>query len=265
MKHLLAVVGLVAAVPAAAQEGGPRFCPNEPSLESSACTVEPGHVIVEAIGADWILDKDAQERRDTFLFGGFQARVGAGPTSEVQVSWVPYGSVRTHDHTSGRTSVMHGVGDVRLAVRQNLQNADGSGLSFGIEPFATLPTGNNVLGAGTWGAGAVLPITYELNDAVTVGVTAELDAVPNEERRGRHFGGDLVAGVAVELSSKFMLTAETEALRDDEPAEHQQQWLASTGLQYKYNSRRALFTEVVASLNRDAPDVEAYIGVAALF
>lgn len=250
------------AIPAAAfsQERGPRFCPNQPSLESSACTTEPGRVHLEVSAIDWTLERDGDERQDTFLLGDFQARFGVGPATEVQLSWTPVAHVR--ERPGGRST---GIGDVRLAVRQNLRNPDGSGLSYGLEPFVTLPAGGQAVGAGTWGAGLVLPVTYEVQDGLTLGVTTELDASPDEDRHGRHFGANVVTGASFDLSSDLSITAEAEWMTDDDPAGHERRWLAATGLQYRYARTRALYVEAVAGLNREAPDLQLYCGIAALF
>lgn len=264
----LALVPLALPAIAWAQEPGPRFCPNQPSLESSACTTEPGRVHLEVSAVDWTLERDGDERRDSFLFGDFQARFGVGPATEVQLSWTPIGHVR--ERPGARST---GIGDVRLAVRQNLRNPDGSGLSYGLEPFVTLPVGGQTVGQGTWGAGLVLPVTYEVRDGLTLGITTELDASPDEDRhrdqhwdrQGRHFGANIVTGASLDLSSELSVTAEAEWMTDDDPAGHEQRWLAATGVQYRYARTRALFVEAVAGLNREAPDVQLYCGISALF
>lgn len=256
---------LVLASSANAQQDEPRFCPNQPSLESSACTTEPGRVQLEVSGVDWTLDRQPDAREDTLLFGDFRARFGVGPSTEVQVGWTPYGRVRTRDRTGGRVEKEGGVGDVRLGLRQSLRNPDGKGLSYGVEPFVVLPTGGSAIGDGTWSAGVILPVTYDVKDGVTVGVTGELDALADEDRRGRHFGANLVSGVAVDLTDTLSVTAEAEWLKENDPAGHEHRWLAATGIQYRYARTRALFAEAIAGLNRSAPDVQLYAGIAALF
>lgn len=264
MKRRL-VLAAALAIPAAAraQDAGPRFCPNQPSLESSACTTEPGRVHLEVSAIDWTLEREPGERQDTLLFGDFQARFGVGPATEVQLSWTPVGHAR--ERTSMGVERSTGVGDVRLGFRQNLRNPDGSALSYGVEPFVTLPAGGQTLGAGSWGAGLVLPVTYEVRDGLTLGVTTEVDASPDEDRHGRHLGANIVTGASFDLSTTLSVTAEAEWLTDDDPGGHSDRWLAATGLQYRYAKTRALFVEAVAGLNHDAPDVQLYCGIAALF
>jgi len=265
IRRFVTIAAVAAAAPAAAQDAGPRFCPNQPSLESSACTTEPGRLQLEVTGPDWTLDRDADERDDLLTLGGFQARLGVGPSTEVQLSWVPWGRDRTLDRRTGLLDRSAGVGDVRLAVRQNLHNPDGKGLSFGLEPFVTLPTGGRALGDGDWGAGLVLPVTYDVTDGVTLGVTVEGDAAADEDRRGRHIAGNIVSGVSVDLSSALSVTAEAEYLADRDPAGHEHQWLLASGVQWRVAPTRALFAEAIRGASGDAPDWRLYAGVAALF
>jgi len=255
---------LAATAPVAAQGAPERFCPNEPSLESSACTTLPGQVQMEVRGIDWTLDRTADAREDVTQFGNFNARIGVGPATEVQLGWTPYGIDRVRDRTTGAVERGGGVGDVRLAVRHAFAGADGQGLSFGMEPFVTLPVGGQAIGDGTWGAGAVIPLTYDVSDALTLGVTAEVDAVPDQDGHGRHGGGDVVGGASVKLTDALSVTAEAEWLTDRDPAGHSHQWLLASGVQYKYSRRRAVFVEAIGGLNRSSPDVQIYAGIAAL-
>jgi len=264
MRTTIAVLGLL--VPAAAfAQDEPRFCPNRPSLESSACTTEAGRVQFEVSVADWTLDDNADERDDTILGGDFLARFGVGRSTEVQVAWTPVAYARTRDKASGAVSRVARPGDARLAVRQNLANPDGSGLSFGLEPFVTLPIGRSPVGAGTWGAGVVLPVTYDVSDAVNVGFTGELDAAPDEDGTGRHLQYSGVAATSLTLSEAVSLTIEGELLRDDDPARHETQALGGVGVTWKYSKTRAFYAEAIGGLNRNSPDVQVYAGVAALF
>ncbi|SFP34738.1 transporter [Sphingomonas rubra] len=265
MKVAVATAALLLPAAAWAQDEGPRFCPNRPSLESSACTTEPGRVHVEFSVADWTLDDDAGERNDTILGGDFLARLGVGSSTEVQLAWTPVAYARTRDKATGAVSRVARPGDARLAVRQNLANPDGSGLSYGLEPFVTLPVGRSPVGAGTWGAGVVLPVTYDVSDTVNVGFTGELDAAPDDDGRGRHLQYSGVAATSLQLTRALSLTVEGELLRDRDPTGHETQALAGLGMLWKYSRTRAFYAEAIGGLNGASPDVQLYAGVAALF
>ena len=148
MKRLAVTLVMLVAAPAAAQEG-PRFCPNRPSLDTSTCTTDPGRVLAEVSGIDWQRDDADGTRQDTLLFGDAQLRTGIDSRTEVQIGWTPLAQVRTHA-SDGSVDTVTGVGDVRLGLRRNLHNPDGSGTSLALEGFVTLPTGRHDIGAGDW-------------------------------------------------------------------------------------------------------------------
>jgi len=241
----------------------PRFCPNQPSLASSACTTEPGRVHLELSALDWELDKGGNSRTDTLIAGDMLVRAGIGPSTEFQFGWSPVGRVRERE--GGSVTRRTRVGDVTLGIRHAFQRADGNGLSYGIEPFVTLPVGRTPVGAGTWGAGVILPVTYDLSDRVTIGTTAELDAQPDEDGTGRHFATNGVAGLSVTVTDTLSLTLEGEVLRDDDPAGATTQVFAATGVLWTVAPTRAFYAEAIGGLNRDTPDLRIYAGIAALF
>jgi hypothetical protein len=262
----LAAVALLWALPAAAQEGDePRFCPNRPSLGSSACTVEPGHVLVEASLADWQRTEDAATREDRVLAGDLLVRAGVGPSTELQIGWTALGYARDLDRASGTVDRATRVGDVRLGVRQALRHPDGKGLSFGVEPFVTLPVGRQPIGAGTWGAGVVLPITWELSDGVQAGFTAEADAEPDEDGDGRHLAYSGIWGLSVDVTSAITAAAELSATREQEPGDHHAEWIAAGSVAWQPRKTLQLDLLLGAGLTHDSPDVRVAAGFATLF
>lgn len=260
MRRALALAAMLSAAPAWAQDDGPRFCPTRPSLGESACTTEPGHVHVEVSAIDWTLEKDSEARTDTILAGDFQLRVGVTPTSEVQIGWSPYGHVRTRDGASGEIDRTGRAGDVVIGYRQNLRNPDGSGLSFGVEPRVIVPVGRTPVGAGTWGAALVVPVTYDLTDTLNLALTNEVDAAPDEDGHGRHFALNEVLGLGYDLSDKVTAVAELQVERDDDPADRQTRAFAAGSLAWQPRHGLQLDVLVGAGLNRDADDLRILTG-----
>ena len=263
MRWWLLLATLVA-TPAVAEEE-PRFCPNRPDLGSSGCTVLPGQVLAEVSAADWELDDAGDARTDTVLAGDLLVRFGVGPRTEVQVGWTPFGHVRTRDKASGAITTSDGVGDVRLAVRQNLRAPDGKGLSFGVEPFVTLPVGRYPVGDGDWGAGVVVPVTYDLNDTLNLAFTGTGEALPDADGAGRHLSLTAIAGLGVKLSDSVETVAELSVQRDDDPEGHRTLALAAGSVAWQPAKTWQLDLLVAAGLNRDTPDVRVVTGGAVLF
>jgi hypothetical protein len=276
-RYAVALLALAVASPGLAQEGGqqgsqqaaqggdPRFCPTRPSLGASACTTEPGKVQLEVSALDWQRDDTGDSREDRILAGDLLARFGVGATTEVQVGWTAFGHVRTRDKATGAVDAADGVGDVTLAVRQNLRHPDGKGLSFGIEPQVTLPVGHSQVGAGDWGAGVVLPVSYDLGDKINLQFTGEGDAAVDEDGDGRHLAYSGIWGLAYAVSDKVTATAELSVQRDDDPAGHETHSLAA--LSFAFQPRKTLQFDMlaVAGLNHTSPDVRLVTGGAILF
>lgn len=264
MRLVLAMLGLAVGTSAAAQET-PRFCPNRPTLGASGCTTEPGRVQIEMSGVDWQRDDDSDEREDIILAGDIQARIGVGPRTEVQVGWAGFGHVRTRDKASGRVAASDGVGDVRLAVRQNLSHPDGEALSIGLEPFVTLPVGRTPVGAGDWAAGIVLPISYAMTERWSVAVTGEIRATVDADGDGRHLAYGGIVGAEYAVTERVMAVAELALARDDDPNGQQTRALAAGSIAWQPGPGLQLDVLAVAGLNRTSPDFRLVTGAAILF
>lgn len=264
MRYRLLAASLFLLPAVAHADDKPRdYCPARPGLGTPACTIDPGRVSVETSLADWTLNKQGGDRTDTVLIGDTLVRIGLTDTIEAQVGWTPVGYVR--DRSGGVVSRATRVGDVTLGLKANLANPDGSGFAVALQPFVTLPVGRSPVGAGDWGAGLVVPLTYDLSKSVNLEVVPEVDAAVDQDGRGRHFAASAVIGLGFELTDKLTLEVEGQVMRDDDPASRTTQELTSASLAYKAGDNLQFDVGGVAGLNRAAPDVELYAGVSRRF
>jgi hypothetical protein len=132
-------------------------------------------------------------------------------------------------------------------------------------PFATLPVGREPIGAGDWGAGLRVPLSYELDDRFSIELVPEADAAVDADGEGRHLSYGGVAGLETKFGPALTATAEYQFVRDRDPAGHESQQLA--GLSLAWQPRDDLQFDVGANggLDRHAPDVELYVGVSRRF
>ncbi len=263
MRWIAGSVLLLAANPALAEERD--YCPTRPGLGTTPCTIAPKHVSVETALADWTLDDQSDQRSDTVLIGDTFVRVGLTDSIEAQFGWTPYGHVRTRDKTTGAVDNAGRVGDVTLGMKANLLHPDGSGLSIAVQPFASLPVGRAPVGAGNWGAGVVVPVTYDLSDTLNLQTTSEIDAAVDSDGSGRHLAYSEVIGLGVKLSKTLTATIEGEVLRDEDPRGKTAQDLASASLAWAAKHDLQVDLGAVAGLNRTAPNLELYVGVSRRF
>ncbi|HEX8642989.1 MAG TPA: transporter [Allosphingosinicella sp.] len=262
---IFALVALgLGAVEARAQELR-DYCPDRPGLGTPPCTIDAGHFDVELGIADWTLDRTSDSRSETWAVGDMLLRFGLTDSLEAQIGWTAFGHVSSRDLATGSVSRASGVGDVSFALRQNLRNPDGSGFSLAVMPFATLPAGNEVLGAGDWTAGLVVPLSYELSGNVQLGFTAQIEAAADDDGAGRHLAYGGVAGLSFSLSDQLGATFEIAATRDEDPSGHATEWLAGLSAGWMAVDDLQLDLGANIGLSEAAPDVQLYLGIARRF
>ena len=242
-----------------------QYCPDRPGLDTPPCTVDAGHVSVEMSGLDWTEQKDPDSKTDTLLAGDLLVRLGLTDSLEAKIGWTPYGHVRERDRATGLVTRSSGTGDVSLTLQQNLSHPDGQGLSIALAPYATLPTGGKAIGAGDWGAGLLVPISYSLTDKIQLAATPEIDAAVDGDGDGRHLAYGSVVGISYALTKKIGSTLEFQAIRDDDPDGHTTQALASLSFAYQPQDGLQFDVGAVKGLNGDSPDIELYVGASRRF
>lgn len=250
---------------AAAAEELRDLCPDRPGLGTPACTVDRGHIVFELGLGDWTRDRQGPVRTDTVQVGDALVRVGLTDSLEAQLGWTAYGHVRVRDRVAGTVGKTSGVGDVTLALRQNLRNPDGSGFSVAVMPYASLPAGGSAIGAGDWGGGLLVPMSFDLSDSVSLGITPQVDAAVDSDGNGRHLGYGSVAGLGFGLSDSVSAAAEVSLYRDRDPAGHGTEALAGLSMGWQPQGDMQFDVGVNLGLNRNSPDAELYFGIARRF
>jgi len=259
------LVLLAAVLPGAAAAQHRDLCAQRPGLGTPACTIEPGHVMVETGLADWTRERDDDGRTNTIEAADTLVRIGVGTVTELQFGWTPYGHQRMRDATTGAVTRAARVGDVMLGMKQNLARPDGHGLSFALEAFATLPVGRMPIVAGAWGGGIDAPLTYDLSDAIQLEFTAEADAAVDEDGHGRHLAYSGVFGAEWDFAPHVELIGELQAIRDRDPGGRTTQYLAGVSAAWQPGGHVQFDLGTAAGLNHAAPDVRVYGGLSALF
>ncbi len=265
MKKIACALLSLMLVPATALAKDRDYCPTRPGLGTTPCTIAPGHVSVETALTDWKLEQDSTQRTDTVLIGDTFVRLGLSDSVEAQFGWTPFGHVRARDKLAGTIDNASRVGDVTLGLKANLLHPDGSGVSIAVQPFVTLPVGRAPVGAGDWGAGVVVPVTFDLSDTVNFATTTEMDAAVDQDGHGRHFAASETLGLGFKLSKSLTATIEGQVQRDQDPSGATTQWLASASLAWMAKDNLQFDVGAVAGLNGDAPDAEFYVGISRRF
>ncbi|USU08362.1 transporter [Sphingomonadaceae bacterium OTU29MARTA1] len=263
VKRQAAVLLALMASPALAQQRD--LCPERPGLDTPACIVDRGRVMVETGVVDWTLDRQPDNRADTILLGDTLVRVGVTDVLEARIGWTPYGHERIRDRQTGAIDRAGQTGDVSLGVKASLLHPDGSGFAVAALPFVTVPTGGSRIGEGVVGAGFLLPVTYELSDTIQLDATPEIDAQPDEGRLGRHLRYSTAGGATFKLGQTVSLAAEGQVIRDDDPDGRTTQALAALSIGWQPRDDWQFDVFGIAGLNHDAPDLELSAGISRRF
>lgn len=249
------------AAPAAARD----YCPDRPGIGTPPCTIEPGKLSAEVSGVDWTLVKAPDARTDTILAGDLALRYGIADHAELRLGWTPYGHVRSRDIAAGAIDRQSGVGDVIIGLKRNLVDPEGKGFSIALLPSVSLPIGGQAIGAGDWGASFAVPLSVPLSDAVSFGLTPQVDAAVDQDRHGRHLSYDLAGGFSIAATDRLNLAIEAEVLRDDDPAGATTQAIAGASAGLMLGDEFQIDAGSEVGLNGDTPDLRLYVGVSRRF
>jgi hypothetical protein len=241
------------------------LCADRPGLDTPPCTVDRGHLQVETGVGDWTLEKDAAEETHRVLVADTQLRYGVTDAIEARLGWTPFGFVRSRDRLTGEIDRSSGVGDLTLGLKANLLNPDGKGLSIALLPSVSAPIGKRPIGTGDWGAGLLVPLTYDLTSRVQLDLTPGVDAAVDEDGNGRHLAFGSEAGLALAVSNDVTLDGELAAVRDQDPDGHHTQTLAGVSAAWQLGADWQLDLGSAFGLNRYSPDVEVYAGIVKRF
>lgn len=266
LRWTLLAAALIAASPAAAQSRQPEerdLCTDRPGLGTPPCTVDRGRVVLEVGLADWTRDDSPGTRTDTILFGDVLARIGISDSAELELGLTSLGYQRTRD-ASGASRATR-VGDAFVGMKINLANPDGSHFSAALLPYATLPTGRSPIGAGDWGAGLIVPLSYQLTGSLQLQASPEIDAAVDADGHGRHAAYGTTVGLGFSVSNSVSGALEYQGVRDEDPSGRSTQSLA--GLSFGWQPSGNLQFDIGSNvgLNRDSDDIEVYFGVSKRF
>ncbi len=215
--------------------------------------------MIEMSAGEWQHDADASSVTDTATQGDALLRLGIGDATEIEAGLPLHTLVRTRDLGSGKVARFSGAGDVFVGVRHGFAGDVGP---VALQAFATLPTGTQGVGAGTWGAGVLMPAKFDLPGGFELDLTPEVDAAPDQDGNGRHLAFGNVTGLGHALGKAVKVEAELSAFRDRDPSGHTTPVLAALSLAWQVAPGFQLDVEADAGLNQDAPRRAFAVGFA---
>jgi hypothetical protein len=263
-----AALALLVAGQAAAQDSGLRdICPDRPTKGTAPCTVDQGHLQLEAdfFAGSWNRDGGISEH--DFTYANPTLKYGLTDSFDIEVNLPPMQTVRVHDDATGETDSHSGIGDLTLRAKWSLTANRDKGWNFAIEPFLKAPVAHAPIGNGAWEGGLLVPFAGNLNDKWSIDITPELDVVEDGAGGGRHTALAGSVGLTRAMGAGVSLTGELWTATDFDPLGTTQQYSADFAVAWTPFGRKdlQLDTGVNLGLNRQTDDVEAYVGIARRF
>jgi len=260
---LIALLATLAAPAAAAELRD--LCPDRPGRLTPACIVDAGHLQAETGAVDFVHDATSSDITDTLTIASTTLRYGITGHLEAVVDWSPHVSVRNRTRGGGVTTD-RGVGDVLLGLKQSLLNPDGKGVSIALAPFVTIPTAKPAIGAGRSTQGLVVAVNVDLPADFALGISPEIDRLPNGGDDGYHASYSMVGGISRAIGA-VTPGVELAVTQDDDPTGRTTKATADVFVAWAPKSLKTVQFDVgtYLGLNRDTPDVEAYVGISKRF
>lgn len=250
-----------AAVPTASTAEAP-ICTDRPTKSNFACTVPKGLIQIEADGFNWLQGSSGGARTDQLLFTNPTFKYGVSHSSDVQLNWVPFITVRSRV-AAGRVTTLSGVGDVTVRFKQRLTSTDGA-FQLAILPFVKLPTAKLGVGNGKVEGGVAVPVNISVPGGWTFTLGPQLDVLADFDGNGRHAGFTGLINIAKQFG-KFTFYNEIWTSQNFDPGGKVSQysydvslaWLPQPTLQFDIGAN--------VGLNRQTPDLVTYFGISTRF
>jgi hypothetical protein len=242
------------------------LCPDRPSKGTSTCTVDKGHLQLEAdlFAGSW--DRHGGVSDDSFVYLNPTLRYGLTDHLDIEVNIPPFAVTRTRDAATGLSERHSGVGDLTLAAKADLTGAR-EGWNVALMPYVKAPIARRPIGNRAWEGGVLVPIDGGLGEGWSIDLTPELDVVADEAGGGHHLALANVVGVDRDLGGGVTATAELWGQVDFDPAGTTRQYSFDLALAWIPARQPNLQFDggVNFGLNRETPDVEVYVGISRRF
>lgn len=262
---VLAALILAAAGPAWASDLR-DLCPDRPSKGTSPCTVDRSHLQLEADILDATWARQGGTSSDSFVWANPTLKYGLTDSLDIEVNIPPLVRLRSHDDAAGTTQRSAGIGDLTVAMKANLTgNRPGWGVA--LLPFVKAPIAHQPIGDGAWEGGLLVPIAGDIGHGWSLDLTPEVDVVEDGAGGGHHAVAAGSLGLSHGLGAGVSGTVEVWSQADFDPAGTTRRYSFDLALAWVPGRQPNLQFDggVNLGLNRETPDVEAYVGITRRF
>ncbi len=158
---------------------------DRPDVTESPFTVDAGHFQYEADLLRFSREKDEFTDQKTLLFNQANLKVGITGSTDIQLVVQSYGRMSEINAGTGARTVVHGIGDITVRLKQNLLGNDKGSFAIAIMPYLKLPA-SKLEDDGRHEAGLILPMQVKLPGEWKLGFQVEADRLKDKYDSGLH-------------------------------------------------------------------------------
>jgi hypothetical protein len=243
------------------------LCTDRPTKSTSPCTVDPGHVQIEADLANFTDDRQGGQTTTTWIAPNPTIKLGLTHDLDAELNIAPYVSVLVRERATGAGSRVSGIGDLFLRLKWAVFASGGGAVTVAVSPYVKLPTARTGIGNGAVEGGVIVPVNLNLAKNWSLVIDPEVDLVRNVADAGRHVDASGLLSLSRNLSQSLTLSAEIWTSTDFDPAGARTQASGDFGLAYIPAKAPdwQLDGGVNFGLNRQTPATQAYVGLSRRF
>ncbi len=244
------------------------FNTDRPTKSNSPYTVDAGHFQYEADIVNWTYDHYNYGRTTTsdMIVADPTLKLGLTNQTDLEIALAPVNYVRTTDRATASRFQGNGFGDVYTRVKFNLLGDDGGDYALAIVPYVKAPTAARSIGNGHWEGGGYAPFSFALPDDWTGLVMTELDFQENANLTGVHQNYQNLINFSHAIGTDTNLTGYVEFYSDvNTDTGVQPYYTADFAVAWLVRGDLQLDMGTNIGLNKQAPDLQAYIGISQRF
>lgn len=242
-----------------------ELCTDRPAKSTSPCTVDAGHIQIEADLLSRTVDYSGGVRTTTQVYGNPTVKLGLTDQWDIEANIMPYERIAVRDH--GATTTVSGVGDLYLKAKRNLVTKADAALDLGLAPYLKLPTARAGLGDGVVEGGLIVPVSLALPRSWSLVIDPEVDILENTSRLGQHANFAGLVSLSKAVRPGVVVSVELWSGVNWDPAGHVTQASADLGAAWtpKPTPNLQFDAGLNLGLNSVTPNVQGYFGLSHRF
>ena len=246
------------------------FSPDRPSKVSSPFTVDAGHLQIESDFANYTHTNVGGMTTSTFEALDPTLKLGVLNNADIEMTLNGYQSVRQSMNGDGAPAKRFtGFGDVIFKAKVNLLGNDGGDYSFALIPYVKVPSSSPAslaIGNGVVEGGGLAVLQIKLPEDFTLLLQTEGDALKGGNDTLRHANFVNIVNVAHSVPGIKDLTASAELYTSVSTDRFTpDQYTADFALAYLLTPTTQVDLGTNVGLNKAAPDLQVYAGIAHRF